>query len=40
MVANAASLDVANERGVALFDLIIGRAAGAVEDLQSLDALP
>lgn len=39
MIANAASLDTANERGVALFDMIIGRVATAVEDLQALEAL-
>ena len=39
MIANAASLDTANERGVALFDMIIGRVAAAAEDLQALDAL-
>jgi hypothetical protein len=39
MVGNLASLDMANERGVALFSLIVGRAAAAAHDLESLDTL-
>lgn len=39
-IGNASSLDAANERGVALFELMIGRLSAAVEDLQAIDALP
>ena len=39
MVGNLASLDMANERGVALFSLIVGRAAAAAHDLESLETL-
>lgn len=38
--STAASLDPANERGVALFDMMIGSLATAVDDLQALDVLP
>lgn len=37
--ANATSLDPANERGVALFEMMIGSLATAAEDLQALDVL-
>jgi aminoglycoside/choline kinase family phosphotransferase len=40
MVGNIASLDPADERGLALFDLILTRIATAVEDLDALSALP
>ena len=39
MIANASSLDTANERGVALFDMITGRVAIAAEELQAIEAL-
>ena len=38
--ATVASLDTSNERGVALFEKIIGRLATATDDLQALEALP
>jgi aminoglycoside/choline kinase family phosphotransferase len=40
MIGNAASLDTANERGVELFDMILGRASQTVLDLDALALLP
>jgi hypothetical protein len=39
MIATASSLDTTNERGVALFDMIVRRIATAAEELQALDVL-
>ena len=39
-IANATTLDPANERGEELFALLLGRSAAAVMDLRALDALP
>jgi hypothetical protein len=40
MVGNVASLDMANERGVQLFDEIFERVATAVTDLDALALVP
>lgn len=40
MIGNFVTLDTANERGVALFELIFRRVAAAVDDLRALEALP
>jgi aminoglycoside/choline kinase family phosphotransferase len=38
-IGNLTSLDVTNERGVALFDLMLGRVAQAVVDVDALSAI-
>jgi hypothetical protein len=39
MIGNVTSLDVTNERGVALFELMLGRVAQAVDDVDALGAI-
>jgi hypothetical protein len=39
-VVNAATLDTANERGKALFDLFFARLSAAIMDLRALELLP
>ena len=39
-VINAATLDTANERGFALFQLFFERLSAAILDLNALDRIP
>ena len=39
-IVNAATLDTANERGKALFDLFFDRLNAAIMDLDALELLP
>ena len=39
MIGNVTSLDITNERGVALFELILGRVAQAAADVDALGAI-